>query len=1132
MKRIFALCLVLLSGCFELSLPGVPAAPGSGSLQGTIVHAEPGQTTLRPANGATVELVGTGVKTRTIGDTAAFNLTPVDTAEGTVLIRFDSDGDGRADKEKLLRLEGLGTGRGKTVSLGQVVIGSTGAIRGKALRADLSGPTGHGGTSIFIPEGPYFGFTGDDGSFLLENLPEGQLTVALFRVGYLALAESVELRAGEIFPVRALTLKPDPTSPRAELKGRVLLPDGAGAAQVAVSLSSGRVTSTDAEGRYSFSAVPYEVYSIGFVKPEFLTAELLNILVASPVVTLRDVTLAPGMSTLPVLDAGRPIFDAGVSVDAGPVDAGVFDAGVDAGFDAGVDAGFDAGVDAGFDAGVDAGFDAGLDAGFDAGLDAGTDAGALDAGPPPDAVIDAPLFVPPNTIFTLSGTRSTGNRPLTYTWSQDAGPTIAIPNNGSQLAATPMIRSPVTPTLLKFTLVVADPASRTGAPASVLIPVAIPPVAVIDAGFSSVAYAGQRVVLNGAGSSDPNGAGIVTWDWVVNPPSITATPLNGGRVALDMPAAVGTSVVVTAGLTVVNGLTLRSPPVSASFTLTNAAAPTWTLDAGPSQTVGSGSVVTLRGLASSPVPGTTFTYAWSPDREPDGGVADWLLTDPTATTTTFVAPKVEGPTPRLINFTLTATETSGVLMPSVRSSPTVVSVIDRRPPQVVSTSVVAGAQGIMGGFVLFDEDIDPSSLNGITLTPATGSPPSNITVRTANGPRVTFSMRPPPTPGFMYTLTVAGVDDLAPLPKNLMVPIAPLQFFPEVRWSPAWESSSTSTGEPWPGLVVRRPSPMQPLQAFVFGRRDSNAWFAAPFDPFSCTTPPCVIADDASAPTVALSGPRARGKKGVLWNGKPIAMLQHADPQGTSPAAFIYDTSWQPLPAPPGPVFTVSQATPLYSAYADDGGLKLAGLDGGVWTYQSTISTDTVEYSVGPTSDPLLSPSAPTAPGFYVMARSSTSGSARVFFSSNGNAWSAGSSFVSGGGDRVTDVRGLLFGGNSGVGLVLRQSGLLQGFCEGAGTCGLNQWLPTVGTFDAVAGAPSAFIVAATGGVLELYLGPGASVRMPGPIRNGMPSTMLNNNPACFADRPELFITEGLLFVTWQERCAPGPWRVYLRALE
>ena len=61
MKRILALCLVSLSGCFELSLPGVPVPPGSGALQGSIVHAEPGQTALRPAIGATVELWGAQV---------------------------------------------------------------------------------------------------------------------------------------------------------------------------------------------------------------------------------------------------------------------------------------------------------------------------------------------------------------------------------------------------------------------------------------------------------------------------------------------------------------------------------------------------------------------------------------------------------------------------------------------------------------------------------------------------------------------------------------------------------------------------------------------------------------------------------------------------------------------------------------------------------------------------------------------------------------------------------------------------------------------------------------------------------------------------------------------------------------
>jgi hypothetical protein len=82
-------------------------------------------------------------------------------------------------------------------------------------------------------------------------------------------------------------------------------------------------------------------------------------------------------------DAG---FDGGH--DAGGADAGFdggHDAGVDAGLDGGHDAGFDGGhdagaSDAGMDAGVDAGIDAGVDGGIDAGVDGGVDAGATDAG--------------------------------------------------------------------------------------------------------------------------------------------------------------------------------------------------------------------------------------------------------------------------------------------------------------------------------------------------------------------------------------------------------------------------------------------------------------------------------------------------------------------------------------------------------------------------------------------------------------------------------------------------------------------------------------------------------------------------------------------------------------------------------
>jgi hypothetical protein len=53
-----------------------------------------------------------------------------------------------------------------------------------------------------------------------------------------------------------------------------------------------------------------------------------------------------------------------------------------------------------------------------------------------------------------------------------------------------------------------------------------------------------------------------------------------------------------------------------------------------------------------------------------------------------------------------------------------------------------------------------------------------------------------------------------------------------------------------------------------------------------------------------------------------------------------------------------------------------------------------------------------------------------------------------------------------------------------------------------------------------------------GPLRMGMPSNVLNNDPMCFADRPEIVAFDGRFAVAWQERCGAGPWKVYLRIAE
>ena len=1088
-----------LFGCIDLHLPARPPPPGPGSVIGTVVFARPGLSTLQPAAGATVELLGSGVTSRVSEETGAFVLRPVAASSSAIIVRFDGDGDGRPDKQRLVSLSDLEMGPGKAVSVGQVVVGSTGVVSGKVLRADVTGTSGHGGSAVAVVDLPLATVCSDDGSFVLENVPEGRLTIAVFRPGYAPVAESVSLRAQELFTMQPLRLSASDADDRARVQGRVVRPDGIGVADVRVAFSTGATTSTDEDGRYRLT-LPYGLYAVGFSKAEFLTAKLFNAVVVAPTVTLPDIILAEGTSTPADLDAGSTV---GSGADAGIVDAG------------------------------SAG---GMDAG-------GMDAGGVDAGGAPVALIDVPPFVMPNASFTLSGQRSTGARPLTFTWSQDAGIPVAIPGNGTPLAATPVLTAPSSPTLLKFTLVVTDPGGQHSQPTSVLLPVASPPTAVISQGAPSTAYALQRVVLSGNSSSDPNGAGIASWEWAVSPVSITATPLGSGdRLQLDMPPAVGTSTVVTVTLSVVNGLLLRSAPVSFSFTLTSQPAPTWTLDPGATRTVGSGETVVLSALADSPVSGATFTYAWSPGSDgPDGGPPDWQLGNPATQTTAFIAPRVDGPTPRLLPFTVTATETTGVLSPTSRSATVIVSVIDRRPPTLLRSSISTGTQGELSGWLLFDEPIEPSSVDGntLSLTAAAGSPPASIIHRSVNGARVSFGFDRPLGTGFMYTLNVGFLTDRAPAPTNVYAGRGPVPFFPARRWTEAWKSAASSTTEPWPGLVVRRPSGAGPAEVFVFARDDGATWFGAPFDPTRCALPPCIISTDVTAPAVALTGPLPRGHKGTLVDGRPVATLQLADPQGTPGVAYRYETpgGWQVLPPPPGLVFTTAPGTVAHAIQVDDGGVKLTALSGGAWVTQAVVTTDP-DFLNGPTADPLFSMVQATASrpgGFFVAARSSTSGNGRVFFPSGGSSWWLSTQLIPGGSDPVVDVRSAMTGFSAGLLVAQRQSGAVEMQCEGAGTCGTNGYFTSVSAFDLVPAANAAvYFVTASAGAIELWLGGTQSppTRLPGPLRGGMPSTVLNDDPACFAHRPEVTMFEGVLYVAWQERCGAGPWRVFVRALE
>ncbi len=155
---------------------------------------------------------------------------------------------------------------------------------------------------------------------------------------------------------------------------------------------------------------------------------------------------------------------------------------------------------------------------------------------------------------------------------------------------------------------------------------------VANAGPNQTATIGNTVTLNGSGSSNPSGAGSLTYNWTlkVRPaPSIAALSGPNGVMTSFVVDAAGAYVVA---LTVSNGVatdiasvtisTVNSPPVA---------------NPGPNQTVGLNSVVTLNGSASSDVDGDTLSYLWNLVTRAAGSSAE--LSNARTPVATFVADK-------------------------------------------------------------------------------------------------------------------------------------------------------------------------------------------------------------------------------------------------------------------------------------------------------------------------------------------------------------------------------------------------------------------------------------------------------------------------------------------------------------
>lgn len=250
--------------------------------------------------------------------------------------------------------------------------------------------------------------------------------------------------------------------------------------------------------------------------------------------------------------------------------------------------------------------------------------------PVANAGADQSLLV--GTTVTLDGSGSTdvNGDPLSYQWTLTAVPA------GSRAALTS--GTSVRPTFVadlvgSFTasLVVSDGKANSAVDTVTIVAAMVNAVPVANAGSDQSVSVGTVVTLDGSASSDANGDTLnYQWALTVRPAGSTAVLSDTGAVKPTFRADVAGS--YTATLTVSDGKSTSAPDTVSVVASTANAAPV--ANAGPDQSVVTGSVVTLDGSASTDANGDVLRYRWALTAVPSGSratLSDIAVSRPTFT---------------------------------------------------------------------------------------------------------------------------------------------------------------------------------------------------------------------------------------------------------------------------------------------------------------------------------------------------------------------------------------------------------------------------------------------------------------------------------------------------------------------
>jgi len=272
---------------------------------------------------------------------------------------------------------------------------------------------------------------------------------------------------------------------------------------------------------------------------------------------------------------------------------------------------------------------------------------------PPAALAGIDQTVVENEAVSLDGTGSQAadGGELSYAWRQNAGTDVVLQNAASGQATFTAPAVQQSGETLFFHLTVTDSQSNadTDSMAVHVDWVNDPPRA--DAGGFQSVTEGDRVVLDGSGSTDPDD-GISSYQWrLISGPAVALENSTSAKAGFEAPAvgADATELVFELKVSDNGG---REDTDRATIAIDRGNTPP-VADAGPAQRVSETATVTLDASGSSDPDNNIESYAWT---QISGQTVP--LSEHAAVQPTFMAPEVEGED-KVIEFELLVTDSAG-----------------------------------------------------------------------------------------------------------------------------------------------------------------------------------------------------------------------------------------------------------------------------------------------------------------------------------------------------------------------------------------------------------------------------------------------------------------------------------------